>query len=348
MGLPLSPTLANIFLCYHEKRWLQECPKEYKPVLYKRYVDDTILAFKHQSHVNKFLGYLNVQHNNIQFTCELEKNRSLPFLDCLITREDRKLVTSVFRKDTFTGLGLSFFSHVAFNFKLNSIKTLLSRAFKVSRTMTDLSIEFNSLKQYFANNGYPESQFFRQVRKFIARCNNSVEAIPTCEKKQMYCSLPYFGYQSENMKVELEKLINKYFPHVEIHLILTNNFTLGSLFRFKERLPTELLSSVVYKYSCARCASGTYVGSTIRATHMRIAEHRGRSYRTGELLQNPHKSSIRDHVLKCCKTVSTSDFSILAQEKNEVHLRIVESLIIHREKPALNEMHSAFPLKVAY
>ena len=26
MGSPLGPTRVNIFLCYHEKNWLQNCP----------------------------------------------------------------------------------------------------------------------------------------------------------------------------------------------------------------------------------------------------------------------------------------------------------------------------------
>ena len=39
MGSPLGPTLA-IFLCYHENNWLKDSPKDFKPVCYKRYVDD--------------------------------------------------------------------------------------------------------------------------------------------------------------------------------------------------------------------------------------------------------------------------------------------------------------------
>ena len=34
MGLPLSPTFANVFLCYYESIWLQDCPSDFKPVLY--------------------------------------------------------------------------------------------------------------------------------------------------------------------------------------------------------------------------------------------------------------------------------------------------------------------------
>ena len=34
MGSPLRPTLANIFLGYHERRWLDNCPLTFKPVFY--------------------------------------------------------------------------------------------------------------------------------------------------------------------------------------------------------------------------------------------------------------------------------------------------------------------------
>ena len=33
IGSPLGPTLANSFLCYHEKRWLDKCPEELKRFL---------------------------------------------------------------------------------------------------------------------------------------------------------------------------------------------------------------------------------------------------------------------------------------------------------------------------
>ena len=36
MGSPLGPTLATIFLCYHEITWLKNYLKSFKPVYYKR------------------------------------------------------------------------------------------------------------------------------------------------------------------------------------------------------------------------------------------------------------------------------------------------------------------------
>jgi len=41
MGLPHSASFANIFLCYHEQKWLADCPNSFAPVFYRRYMDDT-------------------------------------------------------------------------------------------------------------------------------------------------------------------------------------------------------------------------------------------------------------------------------------------------------------------
>ena len=46
MGSPLGPLFANIFLSHHEKIWLRNCPPHFKPLYYRRYVDDTFLLFK--------------------------------------------------------------------------------------------------------------------------------------------------------------------------------------------------------------------------------------------------------------------------------------------------------------
>ena len=81
MGNPLGPTLANAFLCHHEIKWLDNCPSDFKPIFYRRYVDDTFILFRDPSHVAKFLDYLNSQHSCIKFTFDIEDNNQLNFLD---------------------------------------------------------------------------------------------------------------------------------------------------------------------------------------------------------------------------------------------------------------------------
>ena len=98
MGSPLEPTLANIFMCHFEKIWLENCPAHFKPIVYRRFVDDTFLLFQTKDHVEKFKNSLNKQHKNIKFTSEIQENGSLSFLDVTLTRENNKFATSVYRK----------------------------------------------------------------------------------------------------------------------------------------------------------------------------------------------------------------------------------------------------------
>ena len=108
MGCPLGPTYANIFMCHNEVKWLHDCPNNFKPICYKRYVDDTFLVFKESSHIKLFLNYLNSKHPKIKFTCEQETDGKLSFLDVdLIKSDSGAISTGVYRKSTFTGQSLS-------------------------------------------------------------------------------------------------------------------------------------------------------------------------------------------------------------------------------------------------
>ena len=52
MGNPLGPSLANAFLSHHEVKWLNDCPAHFKPIFYRRYVDDLFVIFESPSHVD--------------------------------------------------------------------------------------------------------------------------------------------------------------------------------------------------------------------------------------------------------------------------------------------------------
>ena len=54
MGSCLGPVYADCFMGYHERQWLDNCPVQFKPLYYRRYVDDTFLIFKDRAHVELF------------------------------------------------------------------------------------------------------------------------------------------------------------------------------------------------------------------------------------------------------------------------------------------------------
>ena len=90
MRSPLGPTLANAFLCYYEKKWLDSCPVEFKPKLCKMYVDDISVVFQSGDHVKKFVDFMNTKHRNIRFTFEIEDQNSFSFLDIKIIKSTEK------------------------------------------------------------------------------------------------------------------------------------------------------------------------------------------------------------------------------------------------------------------
>ena len=145
MGSPLGPIFANIFMSFLEESFLDDCPLEFRPLFYKRFVDDTFALFYDRRSATQFLEYINGIHPNIKFTIEHEENNKLPFLDVLITRENNCFSTSVFRKSTFTGLGSNFYSSRFYHFKLNSIFTLLQRCYCMSSNWFNFHTEIQIL-----------------------------------------------------------------------------------------------------------------------------------------------------------------------------------------------------------
>ena len=131
MGSALGPTLANAFLCFHEQIWLNERPDEFKPVYYRRYVDDIFVLFRSPDHLEKFRNYLNSKQRNIRFTCEKEHNNSAPFLDVLITRTRNGFKTSMYQKPLFSEVYSNFNSFISDEYKVGFIFTLLTRMFRI-------------------------------------------------------------------------------------------------------------------------------------------------------------------------------------------------------------------------
>ena len=169
MGLRLGPTFANIFVCAQEDSWLDGCPLSFKPAFYIRYMDDFFLIFSSRSDSIKFYDYVNQKHPNINFTLEHEANRQLTFLDCNETRTDNHFTTYVSRKPTFIGLGASFFSFCSFRFELNSVVTLLNRAYDVSSKYHLMHTGFGFRTSFLHCKSYPRKLIKNHINKFLTK-----------------------------------------------------------------------------------------------------------------------------------------------------------------------------------
>ena len=155
IGSPLGPTLANVFLCHHEKKWLNDCPNNFKPAFYKRYVNGIFVLLKKSEHVQLFVNYMNSKHKNVLFSYETEKYGAMPFLNGNILREKGEFVSNVNRKETFNGEYTNFSSFIPLEYKFGLDYTLLHRCFNLVSDMFKFDLEVAKLKEILLKNGYP-------------------------------------------------------------------------------------------------------------------------------------------------------------------------------------------------
>ena len=310
MGSSLGPVYANAFMCFKESEWLENCPAEFKPTYYRRYVDDTFLLFREKHHANMFLTYMNDQHPNIKFTYEMEKDGRLPFLDVLITKRNGNIVTSVYRKGTFTGLGLNWFSYCPEVYKLNSVKTLLSRAYDICSSYLVFHEEVEFLKKYFLQNNYKLDTFYDILRGFMSKKRSATSSTYDVPKMVKYVKLPFYGKPSYDFRKKINFILKEQFPAIDFRFIFTNSFTVGSFFKIKDRIPDSVCSNIIYQFDCPSCGA-RYLGSSARSYKCRILEHIGKSFRTGEFLNKMPFSSIRNHSHEKDHPFNENNFKIL-------------------------------------
>ena len=126
--------------------------------------DDTFTAV-HKDEIDTFHERLNRQNPHIQFTKEIEENGKIPFLDCLVSRDENKLRTTVYRKPTHTDRLLDQSSYNPTSHKATTIQTLTRRAQLVCDSTDSLTDETNYLNKVFSKNNYNADFIRRNTHK---------------------------------------------------------------------------------------------------------------------------------------------------------------------------------------
>ena len=99
MSSPVSVVVAEIVMQNIEEQALATYTRTVP--LWLRYVDDTFTAV-HKDGIDDFHEHLDRQNADTQFTKEIEENGKIPFLDCLVTRDNNKLRNDYLQKtDTY-------------------------------------------------------------------------------------------------------------------------------------------------------------------------------------------------------------------------------------------------------
>jgi len=115
MGSPMGPSIAKLFMYALEKKFLDDYPPQFKPIMYRRYVDNTFCLFKNEDHVDPFLDHIVVveaeKQDSVLFELYFNKQRKmhikhstnfLSFLPTLTTPHNNwpQIVESLIKRTT--------------------------------------------------------------------------------------------------------------------------------------------------------------------------------------------------------------------------------------------------------
>ena len=213
-----------------------------------------------------FFSRLSSLHPSLCFTFEKECNRTLPFLDALVEKNDHEFVTSIFRKPTFTDQYIRWNSFCPMKRKTTLISTLVHRALVICSKST-LQNELSNIRSILINNGYPEAVTNTVTNKKINQFHGPTQL--GTKKCPVYLHLPWLSNVSMRYEMQIKTAIKRGYFAVEPCIVFTTRQLLPAA--KKDVLPACHQSNIVYQFLC-HCDS-RYVGRTSQRLQQRIKQH---------------------------------------------------------------------------
>ena len=168
----------------------------------------------------------------------------------------------------------------------------------------------------------------RCVEFFLDKLFSKKKIVPTVPRKVINISLPFMGKDSLKIRGNLTKIAKTYFPCCKIQVMFNSGKRLGSFFGFKDKVPLNARSLVLYKFTYSSCNSA-YIGKTKRHFLVRMFEHLGISLRTGANYtynpKNSNNTAVWNHINNCDKCNANLDnCRVIGSAKNDFLLCLKE------------------------
>jgi len=332
MGSPLSPIVADLVLQKLESLSIDSL--YVKPIFYHRYVDDIVLAAPVAS-LQDLLQAFNSFHPRLFFTMEVGGD-NLNFLDLTLIKVNGRLISNWYKKPTFSGRFLNFYSHHPWTHKRGTILSLIDRVILLSHPrFHQQNLDF--VIRVLVENGYPLDVIFSTIRRrlharYVSKSHNVLQHDQSNHNDQSvqgnqiqpFFVIPYVSAIANKVK--------KFFKNISFTRVAFACY--NKLNKFikvhKDTLPISARPNVVYKINCLNC-DASYVGQTKRALDTRISEHRSHIHRG-----STQPSVITDHRLLMNHDFDWNNVEILDEEINYKKRLVSEMIFIKKQKRGLN------------
>lgn len=331
MGSKLSPIIAQYVMDY----LLDECLKKlpYKLAFIKKFVDDLILALPEDS-VDLTLNIFNNFDAHIKFTIERETNKTVPFLDTLVKREDGNIIKlDWYMKPNASGRYVHYKSNHSITIKINFIKQMKHRIHKIYHK-DFINKNLKILKNLLLKNGYPKGL----VSTIIFSTSEQIEQQQPRGAQLGEIKLgvlPYYDHLTDR--------ITKVFREENIVIARKSIKNVGSLFtKLKDNIPTMLKSNVIYKLTCNTCQN-CYIGQTSQWVKNRIALHKS------DIRKRQDRCALTNHIMANQEhNIDMDNVEILATENNYDRRIFMEMVHINKSDNTINKKTDTNHLNIIY
>ena len=237
----------------------------------------------------------------MSFTIEEEFENKLPFLDILVIRSE-KFITILYRKPTFSGLYSNFYSFLPEKYKIGLFHTLLFRIYTICSDCS--KIFWTNIKLFFD-------------KVFSKKTSVDNFNVP---KKVVKINLPFMGKDSLRIRTKFTNIVRNYFPMCKLQISLNSTCRLGNFFRFKDKVPLNARSLILYKFLCNGC-NFVYLGKSKRHYLVHVFEHLGISLATGKRYsyncKNNDNTAVLNHINNDTCNATLNNFRIIGCAKND-------------------------------
>ena len=147
--------------------------------------------------------------------------------------------------------------------------------------------EIVRIKEILVKNSFPRALIDRIIKSFLDKRFAPRPPAPQEAKTALLFCMPYLGRYSLQIKTKINRIIKQCYPGIQLNVIFRSPKRIQSFFPFKDRFPTLIRSSVVYKFQCPGCHA-SYFGKTSRNLITRCREHLGIN-KAGQKIKASHR-----------------------------------------------------------
>lgn len=330
---PLSCVLADMIMEMLEEKQLPKLG--FSVPFFFWYVDD-ILTCLPENRIDKTVSIFNKFHPRLRFTVEVEnESRSISFLDTLVTvTGESKCKVNWFRKPTWSGRVLNFYSHHSNNQKIAMVYNLVDKAILLADSEYH-SENIELVKKTLENNLYPRDFIDLYVKKRCDEISTDEPLNADQENSQVTVALPYI----KNTDFKLQKTLKKYGMKAVYYNSHKSNCNFDKL---KDKDPIVDKSNAVYSIPCNNCDK-VYIGQTKRYIKKRVYENQYNK----TLHPNKH-TSLTKHMTKLNHQIAYDKVRVVRHERNYKKRLVHEMTNILKNKNSMNERTDVDGLNVIY